>query len=89
MNIFVLMPGQGRIAELQVQSSIHHQLHHIYMSEWRRDHHADAVYGMQERQMTTVLDKNVYSIAVDGTSDDADVAVKGFVSYSPFAHSLH
>jgi threonine synthase len=44
---------------------------------------------MQERQMTTVLDKNVYSIAVDGTSDDADVAVKGFVSYSPFAHSLH
>jgi hypothetical protein len=27
--------------------------------------------------MTTVLDKNVFSIAVDGTSDDADVAVKG------------
>lgn len=47
MNIFVLLPGQGRIAELQ------------------------------ERQMTTVLDKNVFSIAVDGTSDDADVAVKG------------
>jgi len=47
MNIFVMMPGQGRISELQ------------------------------ERQMTTVLDENVYSIAIDGSSDDADVIIKG------------
>ncbi len=27
--------------------------------------------------MTTVLDENVHSIAIDGTSDDADVPLRG------------
>jgi len=54
MNIFVMMPGQGRISELQ------------------------------ERQMTTVLDENVYSIAIDGSSDDADVIIKGVFADTKF-----
>jgi len=65
MNIFVLMPGQGRISQLQARLS-----HHCGWPTL-------TVLSPQERQMTTVLDHNVHSIAVDGTSDDADVAVQG------------
>lgn len=32
---------------------------------------------IQELQMTTVPEENVHAIAVEGTSDDADVPIRG------------
>lgn len=42
------------------------------------------VSPMQERQMTTVMDENVYNLAVEGTFDDCQNIVKGLFGDLPF-----
>ncbi len=53
-------------------------------------HPAGRVSPVQELQMTSVLDDNVFNIALDGTFDDAQAVVKQLFSDLPFkdAHSL-
>ncbi|MBR1837641.1 MAG: threonine synthase [Kiritimatiellae bacterium] len=52
-------------------------------------HPAGRVSPVQERQMTTVLDPNVFNIALDGTFDDAQAMVKTLFSDLPFKDSRH
>ncbi|MCB1518033.1 MAG: threonine synthase, partial [Hyphomicrobiaceae bacterium] len=44
---------------------------------------------VQRRQMTTVLDANVHNIALEGTFDDCQNAVKAMFANRPFRESLH
>ncbi len=43
---------------------------------------------VQEKQMTTVMDANVYNIAIDGTFDDAQALIKHIFSDSAFKSRL-
>ena len=52
-------------------------------------HPAGRVSPVQEMQMTTVLDPNVFNIALDGTFDDAQSIVKGLFRDLPFKDALH
>nr|CCA22521.1 unnamed protein product [Albugo laibachii Nc14] len=47
------------------------------------------VSAIQERQMTTVLDKNIHNIAVKGTFDDCQSIVKKLFSDSKFKEKYH
>ena len=47
-------------------------------------HPHDRVSPVQERQMTTVLDDNVFNLAVDGTFDDCQNIVKALFNDLPF-----
>ena len=53
-------------------------------------HPAGRTSPIQERQMTSVLDKNVFNLAVEGTFDDCQLIMKTTFSDVPFkqAHSL-
>ena len=51
-------------------------------------HPRGRVSPTQERQMTSVLDKNVYNIAVDGTFDDCQNMMKRIFSDVPFKERL-
>ena len=43
---------------------------------------------VQEKQMTTVTDGNVYNIAIDGTFDDAQAIIKNIFSDTAFKSRL-
>jgi len=47
------------------------------------------VSPIQERQMTTVLDKNVYNLAINGTFDDGQYIVKSLFNNLEFKKSHH
>jgi threonine synthase len=49
-------------------------------------HPRGRVAPLQERQMTTVLDENVFNLAVDGTFDDCQRIMKGLFRDLPFKH---
>ena len=53
-------------------------------------HPAGRTSPIQERQMTSVLDKNVFNLAVEGTFDDCQMIMKTTFADVPFkqAHSL-
>ncbi len=52
-------------------------------------HPAGRVSRVQELQMTTVLDDNVFNIALDGTFDDAQGIVKTLFADLPFKDAHH
>jgi len=52
-------------------------------------HPHQRVSPIQERQMTTVLDPNVFNIAVRGTFDDGQAIVKAIFNDIPFKEKYH
>ncbi|MCB9993292.1 MAG: threonine synthase [Hyphomicrobiaceae bacterium] len=52
-------------------------------------HPAGGTSEVQRRQMTTVLDANVHNIALEGTFDDCQDAVKAMFANRPFREGLH
>ncbi len=51
-------------------------------------HPRGRVSPIQERQMTTVLDENVFNLAVEGTFDDCQRIMKGLFADVPFKERL-
>lgn len=52
-------------------------------------HPHQRISEVQEKQMTTVADANVFNLAVEGTFDDAQAAVKSIFSDIEFKNSYH
>ncbi len=52
-------------------------------------HPKDRISPVQEKQMTTVLDSNVYNIAIEGTFDDGQAIVKSIFSDLAFKEKNH
>ncbi|MGI9571588.1 MAG: threonine synthase [Desulfobulbia bacterium] len=52
-------------------------------------HPHQRISEVQEKQMTTVADGNVFNLAVEGTFDDAQAAVKSIFSDIEFKNSYH
>jgi len=52
-------------------------------------HPHNRISEVQEKQMTTVSDSNVFNIAVNGTFDDAQALVKGIFGDVEFKNSYH